>query len=222
MNEKISKTGDEAKLMIRADKFYGITINPEAQGYSEGSNSFIVAYSMFINNLKKYDDIFETYTLYPEYSPAKLHPRKDTLPRLHYHGICKINPIEYYTHGCMLLKKHNMIQIDDNPNIEYCTKNEEIMMQLCMKWKVPYGIRKDIFKDKKLMKRLKEWYQRISATAKPMTVKDSKRNIMDYYQCYYDTIQEVNSGYEEIRNMKTKEPNRIDPPEKYRQFALGY
>lgn len=159
MNEKIKilKDGFSKKLMITEDHLYGITLNPEEQCTTASlEEQFICTYSAFVMKLKKYDNIFKYIELYPEYSTGKSFQKKDSFPRLHFHGCCYIYPFQYYTYGARLIKKFHMLEISEEPDLQYCTKNQPLVEPWCQKLGVPYKLTFEEFQDNKKNKKVNE------------------------------------------------------------------
>lgn len=156
------KTIAPSKLMIQPDHTYGIMLNPSEQCYGTyNDEQFISSYALFVLRLKPLLNILLDFELYPEYSPAKFTDKKSMSPRLHFHGSTKVDVFNYYTYGCNKIQQYNKLGFQENPDLEYCKKNENIMKTIfCGRYRVPYKITPEIFRKKKLMQKLEDWAKR--------------------------------------------------------------
>lgn len=162
-------TPPTAKLMIKTNCPYGISLNPSVQCYEAPNNeSFVQAYCYFLHKLmtdSTMEATFPDLVLYPEYSAGKRVTGKKSsiIPRLHYHGYTSIEPFRYYTQTCSAMNKWLLHTISEKPDIDYCIKNREIMETFCNKYHLPYEITWKSLKNKKVKGLIKTWYKRAMA-----------------------------------------------------------
>lgn len=147
--EQVSVYGGEhsqAKLMIMPDTWYGITLNPATQFAKCDEDRFILAYATALTHLKKLR-IVTDYVLYPEFSPAKscgMGKKNNFFPRLHFHGLVKIDPIRFYNGRQKSILVNFMYELADITDKEqylaYSRKNDTIMKMFCDHYHVPYEV----------------------------------------------------------------------------------
>lgn len=161
------------KLMLNSKDTYGITINPASQNYElPPDQQFPVSYSQFIKEISEFKSLFPYIELYPEFSPAretKYYHHDLQLPRLHFHGICKVDHKEYYFNGGFqkfAQDRHFFIQSKHDES--YYLKNAEIMAEQCEFYNLPYPFTWDYKSSriprKILLESIDKWAERAKLT----------------------------------------------------------
>ncbi len=158
---------DTKKDMIYSGRKYGLTLNPAEQCRKGMKEQFIHSYSIFCIRLLKLKTVFPDVVLFPEYSPGKHMTNgkgsfKASIPRLHFHGECTVDPQVFYQFGIDRILSNNSYDISDKVDLEYATKNSCIMGNWCREYRVPYEITYQKLSKPSLLTRLKEWADRAS------------------------------------------------------------
>lgn len=149
------------KQMLTMELTYGITLNPQYQAYElPADQQFPVAYSYFIKKLQNLQSVLPYVELYPEMSPChetRYYKSELQKPRLHFHGLAKVNGKEYYFNGGFIkIAENNHCFIQKNAKEEYYLKNAQTMASICQHFQLPYPYKwgdgnPDI---------IEQWYQR--------------------------------------------------------------
>lgn len=142
MNKNETPPKEYKPDMLQPDTWYGITINPDnAHQYFDKKRERIEWVTTYLMNYHLHKlNPYGKYELYPEISL----PKGDNVngkTRIHYHGKIKLN-IEgifiLYMYILNALKGIATVEITDNYNESYYTKNKDSMVQMCKMSNMPY------------------------------------------------------------------------------------
>ena len=141
---------------------YGLTLNPDEDFRRILSeDQFPLAYTYILKWLLELKNILPYIRLYPEYAVGRCNSdNKGSLPRLHLHGMSKLDVFRYYTYGCTKMDKHFKYKFVNNTEDceTYFKKNEKTMKQWCKNYDLPYEITWKSLKKHELS--ILSWYKR--------------------------------------------------------------